>query len=181
TARAARYVGPHPHYLESWGDAEPVNGVVSLRQPTIPRFGDTRPLIESLAAWSTTPTPLAAMKTLGLMASSQGPYIVSGALSPRPAYDLLRDSWAIQVFPRQAKERNFDAFWERAVRDGYVELTPAKTEKAKGFNNAAVKPIKSDTRAKTGLSLVLHPKVGMLDGSHAYNPWLQEFPDPITK
>jgi molybdopterin-containing oxidoreductase family iron-sulfur binding subunit len=181
TASAARYVCPHPHYLESWGDAEPVNGVVSLRQPTIPRFGDTRPLIESLAAWSTSPTSPAAIWTLGLMAYSHGPLLASAAFLPRTAYDLLRDTWAIQIFPRQAKERKFDAFWESAVRDGHVELTPAKTEKVKDFNKAAVRPIKTDAGAKTGLSLVLHPKVGLLDGNHAYNPWLQELPDPLSK
>jgi molybdopterin-containing oxidoreductase family iron-sulfur binding subunit len=32
-----------------------------------------------------------------------------------------------------------------------------------------------------GRTLVLYPKVGIPDGSHAYNPWLQELPDPITK
>src|SRR5262249_36358206 len=30
-------------------------------------------------------------------------------------------------------------------------------------------------------ALVLYPKVGLRDGSHAYNPWLQELPDPISK
>ena len=29
--------------------------------------------------------------------------------------------------------------------------------------------------------LVLYPKVGMLDGRHAHNAWLQELPDPVTK
>jgi molybdopterin-containing oxidoreductase family iron-sulfur binding subunit len=30
-------------------------------------------------------------------------------------------------------------------------------------------------------SLVLYPKVGMPDAGHAYNPWLHELPDPISK
>jgi molybdopterin-containing oxidoreductase family iron-sulfur binding subunit len=30
-------------------------------------------------------------------------------------------------------------------------------------------------------TLELYPKVGMLDGRHAHNPWLQELPDPVTK
>jgi molybdopterin-containing oxidoreductase family iron-sulfur binding subunit len=29
--------------------------------------------------------------------------------------------------------------------------------------------------------LALYPTVGLLDGRHAHNPWLQELPDPITK
>ncbi|MBP1838379.1 TAT-variant-translocated molybdopterin oxidoreductase [Formosa algae] len=32
-----------------------------------------------------------------------------------------------------------------------------------------------------GLELVLYTKVGMGDGQQANNPWLQEFPDPITR
>ena len=32
-----------------------------------------------------------------------------------------------------------------------------------------------------GLELALYAKPAMLDGRSAYNPWLQELPDPITK
>jgi molybdopterin-containing oxidoreductase family iron-sulfur binding subunit len=182
TARLARYVCPHPHYLESWGDAEPLSGVVSLRQPTIPRLGNTRPVIESFAAWTNTPPPPATVRTVGLVASpqGQGPLIAPSALLPRPAYDLLRDSWAVHVFPRQAIERDFQAFWDRAVHDGHVEAAPVRLA-AKPFNQSVVHPIKPDAGATTGLSLVLYPKVGIPDGSHAYNPWLQELPDPISK
>ncbi|MGB0256407.1 MAG: hypothetical protein ACPF9N_04155, partial [Flavobacteriaceae bacterium] len=32
-----------------------------------------------------------------------------------------------------------------------------------------------------GMQLVLYTKTGMGDGQQANNPWLQEFPDPITR
>ena len=32
-----------------------------------------------------------------------------------------------------------------------------------------------------GISLILYPKTGMGDGQQSNNPWLQEFPDPITR
>src|SRR5690606_33970985 len=32
-----------------------------------------------------------------------------------------------------------------------------------------------------GLELALYTKIGMGDGQQANNPWLQEFPDPITR
>ncbi len=35
--------------------------------------------------------------------------------------------------------------------------------------------------ASSGLELVLYTKTGMGDGQQANNPWLQEFPDPITR
>ena len=33
----------------------------------------------------------------------------------------------------------------------------------------------------SNFDLVLYSKVGMGDGQQANNPWLQEFPDPITR
>ena len=33
----------------------------------------------------------------------------------------------------------------------------------------------------SGLELTLYTKTGMGDGQQANNPWLQEFPDPITR
>jgi molybdopterin-containing oxidoreductase family iron-sulfur binding subunit len=154
TARVARYVCPHPHYLESWEDAEPVSGVVALRQPTIPRLGNTRPIIESLAAW------------MGKV---------------KPAYDLLRASWKTTVFPHRKKEQSFQAFWDQAVHDGFAEVTPVGAA-AKPFDQAAANRALGPARpVGQGRMLVLYPKVGLPDGSHAYNPWLQELPDPISK
>jgi molybdopterin-containing oxidoreductase family iron-sulfur binding subunit len=190
TARLAHYVCPHPHYLESWGDAEAVSGVISLRQPTIPRLGDTRPLIESLDAWAGAPKPaLAAFaaSTVGLLGSphGQGPMLAASTLFPRaskPAYDLLREHWKDHVFPRRrARESDFQTFWDRSVHDGYAEVEPAKVS-LKPFNLEAVRPaLQAAPPAEEGRTLVLYPKVGLPDGSHAYNPWLQELPDPISK
>jgi molybdopterin-containing oxidoreductase family iron-sulfur binding subunit len=154
TARMARFVCPHPHYLESWGDAEAVSGVVGLRQPTLPRVGDSRPVIESLAAW---------------------------AGEPKPAYELLREHWQARVFPRQAKERKFQTFWDRSVHDGYAEVESIRV-RPKPFDLAAAQAaLQAPRPAVSGRTLVLYPKVGLPDASHAYNPWLQELPDPITK
>ena len=51
TAEYAHLVCPEPHFLESWGDSEPVAGTVALRQPVLRAVGETRPLLESLAVW----------------------------------------------------------------------------------------------------------------------------------
>ena len=37
------------------------------------------------------------------------------------------------------------------------------------------------SKPASGLELVLYSKIGMGDGQQANNPWLQEFPDPITR
>ncbi|HKS76777.1 MAG TPA: Fe-S cluster-containing hydrogenase [Terriglobales bacterium] len=154
TAVLARYVLPEPHDLESWNDAEPVSGLVSVSQPTIHPLGDTRSVAETMATWNG---------------------------KPKPTYDLLRELWKAEVFPRQKKESNFDAFWDRAVHDGFAEVEPFPI-RPKQFSTQAIGAITKAQRPEPGaFALVLHPTVAMLDGRNAYNPWLHELPDPITK
>src|SRR5262249_51482735 len=55
TAERAHYVCPDHHYLESWSDAEPIAGLVSLTQPVIRPPGHTRAVVESLSSSSRPP------------------------------------------------------------------------------------------------------------------------------
>jgi len=153
TAFLAGYVLPEPHFLESWNDTEAVNGVASISQPTVHPFGETRSLLETLSAWNG---------------------------KSKSGYELLRESWRARVFPRQKKESNFDAFWDRSVHDGYTEVEAA-VFKTKPFDLRAVQPILRSSAALDKFALVLYPTVSMLDGRNAYNPWLHELPDPISK
>ncbi|MFK6999298.1 TAT-variant-translocated molybdopterin oxidoreductase [Flavobacterium oreochromis] len=69
--------------------------------------------------------------------------------------------------------------WNQLVHDG-VEFISLPTAGGAGsdFNAAAA----SLANAKSaGMELVLYTKTGMGDGQQANNPWLQEFPDPITR
>jgi molybdopterin-containing oxidoreductase family iron-sulfur binding subunit len=154
TAALAQYVCPVSHYLETWSDAEAVEGVIGLSQPVIQPLGHARPLIESLAAW------------LG---------------QPQAAYDLLRKNWETRVYPRRVWQGEFQAFWDSAVHGGYARVKPQPVP-VKPFDAAAVRPMRQARRPPAEeFSLVLYAKVGMPNGSHAYNPWLQELPDPISK
>jgi molybdopterin-containing oxidoreductase family iron-sulfur binding subunit len=158
TARLARFVCPVPHYLESWSDGEAVNGVVSVAQPVIEPLGNTRSLLESLGAW---------------MGESKGG-------RPQPAYEVLRGAWEKDVFPRFKGGGTFEAFWNQTLHDGAAEVTP-RPIKIPTFNRNAVQLVPRTTAADGTYSVVLYPKVGMPDASHAYNPWLHELPDPISK
>ncbi|MBK5293760.1 MAG: TAT-variant-translocated molybdopterin oxidoreductase [Acidobacteriia bacterium] len=154
TAGAAHYVCPDHHPLESWSDAEPVSGAVSLSQPAIRPLAGTRPVVESLSTWS------------GLRVS---------------AYEIVRRHWKEQVFPRQNAEPSFDVFWNKALHDGVAAVT-ARPAGARPFDSTPVAAALSQPVAGGGeFSLVLYPKVSMLDGRHAYNPWLHELPDPVSK
>jgi len=52
TSELCKYIIPAPHFLESWGDAEPKAGYFSLLQPTISPLFKTRPFEDSLLKWS---------------------------------------------------------------------------------------------------------------------------------
>jgi len=51
SATKMMYVLPDNHYLESWGDANPSNGIYTLMQPTIAPLFKGRQFQESMMAW----------------------------------------------------------------------------------------------------------------------------------
>ncbi len=158
TASAAQLICPDHHALESWGDAEPVRGTVTLFQPAMHPLGNTRSALESLAAWSG---------------------------QPRPVYDALREHWREKIFPRQKDQKDFQAFWDRSVEAGYAEVETGQAgmpvPTASRFRTVAIETSAAPSAAQGEFSLVLYPSVAMLDGRHAHNPWLQELPDPNPK
>jgi MoCo/4Fe-4S cofactor protein with predicted Tat translocation signal len=52
TTEYCKYVSPSHHWLESWGDAEPKTGYISLLQPTINPLFKTRAFQTALLKWS---------------------------------------------------------------------------------------------------------------------------------
>ena len=50
-----------------------------------------------------------------------------------------------------------------------------------GHENQWPAPPESQPQQPTGFTLVLYPSIAMIEGRQAYNPWLHELPDPITK
>lgn len=154
TARLAEYVCPVPHYLESWSDAEAVGGVVSLVQPAISPLGNARPLLESLAVW------------MG---------------KPQSARELLQARWEQDVFPRRLGGEAFQEFWDHTLHDGFALVAP-QAGLAQPFDPETVRLVPRASRPPEGTySLALYAKTGMPDASHAYNPWLHELPDPLSK
>lgn len=163
TASLAHYICPDHHFLESWIDNEPVAGVATITQPTIPALGNTRPLIESLSTWMGNPTA---------------------------SYDLIQAEWKQKIFPRQTTEKNFQIHWDKSVEAGFTRLASGST-RSRSFNSSAIATFDGSkfftknageiSIADGKLALALYPKVALLDGRHAHNPWLQELPDPVSK
>ena len=148
----AGYVCPDHHPLESWLDAEPVDGLASLSQPTLRPLKNTRSILESLATWSG---------------------------NSAKALDLVKETWREKILPRATDPGEFESFWDKSLRKGFVEVR-SQPSSAKSIDAAAVQ-LQSKPTERQALSLVVHPSIGIPDSRHAQNAWLQELPDPITK
>jgi MoCo/4Fe-4S cofactor protein with predicted Tat translocation signal len=70
--------------------------------------------------------------------------------------------------------------WNQVLHDGiFVGAIPASAGGTADYTGAATALAQS--KAAANLELVLYSKTGLGDGQQANNPWLQEFPDPITR
>jgi len=70
--------------------------------------------------------------------------------------------------------------WNQVLHDGiFVGAIPLTAGGTADYNGAAT--ALSQSKAAQGFELVLYTKTGLGDGQQANNPWLQEFPDPITR
>ncbi|MEA1784584.1 TAT-variant-translocated molybdopterin oxidoreductase [Arenibacter sp. GZD96] len=158
TAFATPYVAASPHYLECWGDAQIKKGHYSLMQPTIKELFDTRQFQSSLLKW---------------MEMDQS------------YYDYIKETWDDEIL--DATE------WNTALHDGIfvvdtlsLENDEIGLETSDDASESSVPDIAAAIRNLAGttasdITLTLYSKVGMGDGLQANNPWLQEFPDPITR
>jgi molybdopterin-containing oxidoreductase family iron-sulfur binding subunit len=70
--------------------------------------------------------------------------------------------------------------WNKVLHDGiFVGTIPSVAESSADYTAAANALAKS--KAASNFELLLYTKTGLGDGQQANNPWLQEFPDPITR
>ena len=210
TANSCQYLTPDRHYLESWNDAEPKAGYLSLVQPTINPIFDTRQFQDSLMKW----------------ASMEGDY-----------YTYLQKSWKNKGL--SMKGMNFESAWKKWLHDGVytrkmqssnnaiASVTETMTTDSTSTSDAVmpaevaqndtisvaeelvIAPVQQNietkelvytdadwssvianinknyktTVAATGenVELVVYAAPVMGTGSMANNPWIQETPDPITK
>ncbi|MFY8021080.1 MAG: 4Fe-4S dicluster domain-containing protein, partial [Bacteroidia bacterium] len=152
TSSLCKYNAPAGHFLESWNDAEPKAGYFALTQPTISPVFNTRQTEESLLRWADNSTSY---------------------------YDFMRETWKGIL----SGNGSFEEAWVKSLHDGFFYA--AKTASASKFNADLTSTVNAAYTAystnKTKKELKLYSKVGVLDGSLANNPWLQELPDPISK
>ena len=162
TTEVAQYTASANHYLESWGDVQIKKGRYSLIQPTIKELFDTRQFQSSLLQW------------MG---------------SDKSYYDYIKETWNVSVLN--------GGNWNQALHDGVFEageysdgeiidaikvaVGTEETEKPSSIDIASAVQSLANATSGGGMELTLYSKVGMGDGQQASNPWLQEFPDPMTR
>jgi molybdopterin-containing oxidoreductase family iron-sulfur binding subunit len=154
TASLVNYILPDNHYLESWNDYQPSTNLFALAQPTISPLFNTRQ----------------AQETFLKLAGKNTDY-----------YSYIKSVWENSVFKQQTNDLIFESFWNTTLHNGgfAINTTPSTDVTFSGDVNAAAAKIAA---TKGGdFELALYVKEGMGDGQQANNPWLQEFPDPISR
>lgn len=174
SAEVCQYVLPDHHYLESWNDYNPYAGHYALSQPTIHPLFNTRQAQESFIVWA------------GLGSRSDKNSTVYR--------EYMKQVWNTTLFGKQTKYLTFSDFWNNSVHDGVfvtaatnapaIAAAPAASTEAatvaSGASAAAAK-INATYKPGSGVEVVFYQKVGIGTGNQANNPWLQEFPDPISR
>ncbi len=165
TAERCHWHLPEAHFLESWGDVRSFDGTVSLVQPLIAPIYDGRTAIEVLATMNGAPGQPAMELVKAYWANAL-------TAKPTPAW-TLRDG--------QGKPfANADAFWRRALHDGFIASTSSALGAAMPPAPAAAVPTPANA-STNGMEIVFRPDPNILDGRFINNGWLQELPKPLSK
>ena len=92
--------------------------------------------------------------------------------SSQTYYDAIQANWSDAVIGSSS--------WNTVLHDGFFQ-TEVTTENNYQGTDLSTEAAALATASSKGLELTLYTKTGMGDGQQANNPWLQEFPDPITR
>jgi Fe-S-cluster-containing dehydrogenase component len=152
TGELCDIIAPKHHILESWGDAEPKRGILSLVQPTIAPLFNTRQGELSLLKWG-------------------GSEAVNWK-SDSPYYDYLKDAW----------HQNYlgNSTWDKALHDGIFTYA-VNTISMVAPGNINLSALKISQPLTTGDEIDFYETINIGAGQHANNPWLQEMADPVTR
>ena len=165
TTELCKYILPAHHWLESWGDAEPQTGLISLMQPVIHPLFKTRQFEDALLKWTGNTSDYQTYfknywtsKVGG--ADNFNTALQDGVIHPSSATShTTSDSTGVVKAVTTSGNTSGGSF------SGNVADAAAKIAAIKGG----------------GTEVVLYQKISLGTGNHANNPWLQELPDPITK
>jgi molybdopterin-containing oxidoreductase family iron-sulfur binding subunit len=185
---------PESHYLEAWSDARSYDGTVSIIQPLIAPLYESRSAHELLALFSNQSDrkgydivrdfwqrEMGAGGKMG--AGGQGSGV--GNTTDAPRGQVLDFAYKpILTGPITDASTDFETAWRKAVHDGFIPNTAAKTReglavKAPGQGNAS--PTLNPQPPASGFEIIFRTDPSIYDGRFANNGWLQELPKPMSK
>jgi anaerobic selenocysteine-containing dehydrogenase/Fe-S-cluster-containing dehydrogenase component len=155
TTALAHLVLPDTHWLESWGDYSPREGVVGLLQPTMKPIRDSRAMGDVILAVART-----------VLGAEEG----KGPLPWGTFEQYVRAAWEPVVKGQFAGALAQGGVWQDNVATAAVAAKPAPID---------VGPAKLEGDSG-GFALLAYPSLRMYDGRGATRAWLQETPDSIT-
>ena len=144
------------HYLESWGDEQPVAGFWSARQPTVRMTSDARQA-EEILMW--------------VAASMKKP------LGYTDYRDFMKKKWQ-PVYQLAGSQLDFDLFFNGVLKAGYVNA--AAPQAVGAFSGAFASNFKYVDTGRGGLRLIAPIDYRLHDGRHAHKPIMQEVPHALT-
>ncbi len=154
TTALAHLVLPDTHWLESWGDYSPREGVTGFLQPAMKPIRDARPMGDVLLATGRT-----------VLGSEEG----KGPLPWAGFEAYLKATWEPLAKGDLAAVQRQGGVWKDVpaaavtARPEPLDVAPATPEGDAG-----------------GYTLLAYPSLRMYDGRGASRAWLQEAPDPLT-
>ena len=88
-------------------------------------------------------------------------------------YDVIKANWEETILEGKP--------WSKVLHDGYISSNSNIEVREANLINIASNLKTLSANSTNGMALVLYSKTGMGDGQQSNNPWLQEFPDPISR
>ena len=85
-------------------------------------------------------------------------------------YERIKSNWQANILKGKT--------WGKSLQDGFYNDFSSFSLIPKKLNSNISNIIENQPDE---FSLILYPKTGIGDGSQSSNPWLQEFPDPISR
>ncbi|MFB9056249.1 TAT-variant-translocated molybdopterin oxidoreductase [Mariniflexile ostreae] len=183
TSSLTQYIAATPHYLEAWGDVEFKKGHYALTQPTIRPLFDTRQFQDVLLKWIGND-----MSYHDYIKDTWGTNILGESSFNQALHDGVYVGKIASVENNAISNKKDDKTFVGGIIEDVAEglgLKKNDSNTTSGVANPAASitgAVKALAAAKSeGLELTLYTKTGMGDGQQANNPWLQEFPDPISR
>ncbi len=188
TALQADIFLPSSHELESWGDAQPRQGLYYLQQPLVQRLWNNRPLEESLMAiakaggFATEAQQQSPVRGGGQQSavSRKALWLAAGA-GVQSWQGFVQQTFQQQLYPSLDLIGDASAAWRAALTTGVVGR-PQQTTAALQLRADALQQLPALPSDEGGAWRLVLSSARMLGpGEQANNAFLQELPDPVSK